>query len=136
MRPSFFLSRSPITVRPLFPFYLGRSLITMRPLHIFHLGRSPMTIRLFQKSLNFIKKKNLHVFPLSALSSPHFKYFQKNSSFLDMVSLLSFPFSSLQGLLSKISYEIFYRKHCKEGGNCHNLFLGYSSNSLFLFQKI
>jgi len=38
-----------------------------------------------------------------------------NSSFLDMVSLLSFPFSSLQILLSKISYEIFCRKHCKEG---------------------
>jgi hypothetical protein len=52
-----------------------------------------------------------------------------------MVSPLSFSFSSLQSLLSKISYETFYRKHCKEGGNCHNLFLGYSPNSLFLFQK-
>ena len=33
-------------------------------------------------------QKNLYVFPLCALSSPHFKYFQNNSSFLDMVSLL------------------------------------------------
>jgi hypothetical protein len=53
-----------------------------------------------------------------------------------MVSLLSFSFSSLQNLLSKISYENFYRKHCKEGGNCHNLFFGYSPNSLFLLKKI
>ena len=49
-----------------------------------------MTIRLFQKSLNFIKKKNLHVFPLSALSSPHFKYFQNNSSFFDNIFFLYF----------------------------------------------
>jgi hypothetical protein len=53
-----------------------------------------------------------------------------------MVSPLSFPFSSLQSLPSKISYETFYRKHCKEGGNCHNPFLGYSLNSFFFFQKL
>jgi hypothetical protein len=81
-------------------------------------------------------QKNLYVFPLCALSSPHFKYFQNNSSYLDMVSLLYLIlFFSLQSLLSKISYETFYRKHCKEEGNCHNLFLGYYPNSFYLSKK-
>jgi hypothetical protein len=44
-----------------------------------------------------------------------------------MVSLLSLIlFSSLQSLVSKVSYGTFYNKHCKEGDNCHNSFLGYS----------
>jgi len=81
-------------------------------------------------------QKNLYVFPLCALSSPHFKYFQNNSSYLDMVSLLYLIlFFSLQSLLSKISYETFYRKHCKEEGNCHNPFLGYYPNSFYLSKK-
>jgi hypothetical protein len=44
-------------------------------------------------------------------------------------------FSSLQGLLSKVSYETFYRKHCKEGGNCHNPILGYSLKITFFQNK-
>jgi hypothetical protein len=67
-------------------------------------------------------------FSLSALSNPYFKHFQKDSPFLDMVSPLSLiPFSSLQNLPSKVSYETFNRKHCKEEGNCHNLFFSYST---------
>jgi hypothetical protein len=66
-------------------------------------------------------------FFLSALSNPYFKYFQKDSPFLDMASPLSLiSFSSLQSLPSKVSYETFYRKHCKEEGNCNNLFFSYS----------
>ena len=54
-----------------------------------------------------------------------------------MVCLLSFSFFfSLQSLLSKISYEIFCHKHYKEGGNCHNPFLGYSPNLISFFKKI
>jgi hypothetical protein len=50
------------------------------------------------------------------------------------VSLLSLTsFSSLQSLLSKVSYDTFYLKHCKEGSNWHNPFMGYSSNSPFSF---
>jgi len=29
----------------------------------------------------------------------------------------------------------FYRKHCKEGGNCHNPILGYSSKIYFFQNK-
>jgi len=44
-------------------------------------------------------------------------------------------FFSLQRLLSKFSYETFYHKHCKEGGNCHHLILGDSPKFTF-FSKI
>jgi len=33
-----------------------------------------------------------------------------------------------------VSYETFYRKHCKEGGNCHNPILGYSLKINFFFK--
>jgi hypothetical protein len=52
------------------------------------------------------------------------------------VNLLSFiPFSSLQSLLSKLSYETFCYKHCKERDNYHNLFLSYAPNSFSFFPK-
>jgi hypothetical protein len=44
-------------------------------------------------------------------------------------------FSSLQCLLSKVSYETFYHKHCKEGGNCHHPILGDSPKFTF-FSKL
>jgi len=88
------------------------------------------------KNLWISPEKPLCFSAVCALSSPHFKYFQNNSSYLDMVSLLYLIlFFSLQSLLSKISYETFYRKHCKEEGNCHNPFLGYYPNSFYLSKK-
>jgi len=44
-------------------------------------------------------------------------------------------FFSLQRLLPKVSYETFYCKHCKEGGNCHNPILGYSPKFTFFQNK-
>jgi hypothetical protein len=44
-------------------------------------------------------------------------------------------FSSLQRLLSKVSYETFYRKHRKEGGNCHHPILGDSPKFTFFQNK-
>jgi hypothetical protein len=63
--------------------------------------------------------------------------FRRIDPFLHLVSLLSLiPFSSLQSLLSKVSYETLYRKHCKKGCNSHNLFLSYSLNfTLFSFRN-
>jgi hypothetical protein len=44
-------------------------------------------------------------------------------------------FSFLQRLLFKVSYATFYRKHCKERGNCHNPILGYSPKFTFFQNK-
>jgi hypothetical protein len=52
-----------------------------------------------------------------------------------------FSFSSLQSLLSKISYEIFCRKHCKEGAIVITHFWAipqiyfFSSKNLKIFQQ-
>jgi hypothetical protein len=112
-------------------FHQGRSHILL----FFSLGRSSMTIRLFQKSLNFTRKTFMffRCVHFLALTSNTFKTI--HHILIWWVCYISFFFFSLQSLLSKISYETFYRKHCKEEGNCHNPFLGYYPNSFYLSKK-
>jgi hypothetical protein len=43
---------------------------------------------------------------------------------------------SLQRLLPKVSYETFYRKHCKEGATVMTQFWVIPKNSLFFKKKI
>ena len=100
---------------------------TLKTLFHLSMGRSPMTIWPFQNSLNFTNrqvvwynfttlKEKSSSFSSEWAFQPSFQNtFRKIHYFLIWwVPYLSF-FFSLQSLLSKVSYETFYRKHCKEG---------------------
>jgi hypothetical protein len=129
----FHLSRSPITTRPLWKTSVFFTILkkSLKNLCIFHPGRSPITIRPSQKKkFNFLwvghpwqfdhfkisefaKEKSSSFYSECAfLPSKGFIISQYDESFISH----SF-FSSLQRLLSKVSYETFYRKYCKEWGN-------------------